>query len=91
MKDVVQKTLEPGVETKFEMKLERSQFLVKNFTDGPIEVKLGINTTHSVIGPMAWERVFNNVDNLRTSIAEVTNEVKVTAAKAGMVEVASID
>lgn len=61
MKDVQQKTLEKGVETTFEMTLSRTQFLVKNFTEDSITVRLGNNETVSVIGAGSWERVFNNV------------------------------
>lgn len=50
MKDVQQKTLEKGVETTFEMTLSRTQFLVKNFTEDSITVRLGNNETVSVIG-----------------------------------------
>lgn len=41
MKDVMQKQLEAGKEAIFNMKLKRSQFLVKNMTDDMITVKLG--------------------------------------------------
>lgn len=91
MKDVVQKTLEAGVETTFTMGLERPQFLVKNFTNGNIRVRLGDNTTHSTIGSLGWERVFNNINNAVSTTPEVTNEIHVTADVPGMVEVASID
>ena len=91
MKDVVQKTLQAGVETTFDMQLKRAQFLVKNFTNGFIRVKLGNNDTFTTIGPSGWERVFNNIDNGRSTIPEVTDIVKVTADAAGLVEVASID
>ena len=43
MKDVIQKTLTAGTETEFEMELERAEFLVKNFTDDQITVRLGDN------------------------------------------------
>jgi hypothetical protein len=43
MKDVQQKTCSAGVQTVFTMSLRRSQFLVKNFTDNQITVKLGDN------------------------------------------------
>lgn len=91
MKDVQQKTLEQGQETIFEMKLKRSQFLVKNFTNGNIQVKLGNNEGISIIGSGSWERVFNNVEDRTTGTAEATNIVKVTALSGGMVEVASVD
>lgn len=92
MKDVVQKNVEAGVETVFDMRLTRSQFLVKNFTDGNIKVKLGENRAHSVIGPKSWEHVFNNVDNVGgATIPAVTCTVIITADSAGLVEVASID
>ena len=41
MKDVQQKQCSAGVQTVFTMSLKRSQFLVKNFTDNQITVKLG--------------------------------------------------
>lgn len=91
MKDVVQKKLEAGVETTFTMKLERPQFLVKNFTSGVIKVRLGSNTAYSMIGSLGWERVFNNINNVVSTTPEVTNEVHITADTPGMVEVASID
>lgn len=91
MKDVVQKTCEAGEETVFEMQLKRSQFLVKNFTDNQISVKLGDNTGVSMIGAGSWERVFNNIEDRKSGAAETTNIVKVTAVEQGMVEVASID
>lgn len=91
MKDVQQKTLEAGTETTFTMKLKRSQFLVKNFTEDSISVKLGDNESASIIGAGSWERVFNNVNDKVSGTAEATNIVKVTATEAGMVEVASID
>lgn len=50
MKDVQQKTLGAGVETIFTMQLKRSQFLVKNFTEDSISVKLGNNEAVSIIG-----------------------------------------
>ena len=91
MKDVIQKTLEAGVETTFNMELERSQFLVKNLTEDAITVKLGNNTNGSVIGAGSWERVFNNIEDKTTGTAESTNTVRVTSVAGGMVEVASID
>lgn len=91
LKDVQQKTLEEGVETTFTMQLKRSQFLVKNFTDDSITVKLGNNTAGSVIGAGSWERVFNNIEDKTTGTAEATNIVRVTANSGGMVEVASVD
>lgn len=91
MKDVIQKTLEAGIETTFNMQLERSQFLVKNLTEDAITVKLGNNTNGSVIGAGSWERVFNNIEDKTTGTAESTNIVKVTSVAGGMVEVASVD
>lgn len=91
MKDVIQKTLDAGVETTFNMELERSQFLVKNLTEDAITVKLGNNTNGSVIGAGSWERVFNNIEDKTTGTAESTNIVRVTSIAGGMVEVASID
>ena len=91
MKDVMQKTCSAGTETTFTMQLKRSQFLVKNFTEGSITVKLGNNTNYSTIGAGSWERVFNNIQNEQGRGAEATNVVKVTASVEGVVEVASID
>ncbi len=91
MKDVIQKTLEAGIETTFNMELERSQFLVKNLTEDAITVKLGNNTNGSVIGAGSWERVFNNIEDKTTGTAESTNIVRVTSVAGGMVEVASVD
>lgn len=91
MKDVQQKTCSAGQETIFNMQLRRSQFLVKNFTDDSITVKLGDNKAGSVIGAGSWERVFNNVDDTKSGSAEATNIVKVTAVAEGLVEVASVD
>lgn len=91
MKDVQQKTLSAGVEEIFTMQLERSQFLVKNFTDGNIQVKLGNNEGISIVGPGMFEVVFNNVEDRTTGTAEATNIVKVTASSDGTVEVASVD
>lgn len=91
MKDVKQLNLTAGKQTLFEMKLKRSQFLVKNMTDDSISVSLGNNDTVSIIGSGSWERVFNNIENETTGMAEATNKVYVTANADGMVEVASID
>lgn len=91
MKDVKQLNLTSGKQTLFEMKLKRSQFLVKNMTDDSISVSLGNNNTVSIIGSGSWERVFNNIENETTGMAEATNKVYVTANADGMVEVASID
>lgn len=91
MKDVQQKTLTAGQEETFTMALKRSQFLVKNFTEDSITVKLGNNTNGSVIGAGSWERVFNNIEDVAGRGAEATNIVKVTAVADGMVEVASVD
>lgn len=91
MKDVLQKTCSAGQETIFEMKLKRSQFLVKNFTDNSVTVVLGNNTEHSVIGAGSWERVFNNIEDTTGRGVESTNIVKVTAVEEGLVEVASVD
>lgn len=91
MKDVKQLNLTAGKQTLFEMKLKRSQFLVKNFTSNQITVKLGDNDSYSVIGAGSWERVFNNIENETTGMAEATNIVKITAVEGGLVEVASID
>lgn len=91
MKDVKQLNLTAGKQTLFEMKLKRSQFLVKNMTDDSISVSLGNNDTVSIIGSGSWERVFNNIENETTGMAEATNKVYVTAVADGMVEVASID
>ena len=91
MKDVKQLNLTAGKQTLFEMKLKRSQFLVKNMTDDSISVSLGNNNTVSIIGSGSWERVFNNIENETTGMAEATNKVYVTANADGMVEVASID
>ena len=70
------------------MSLRRSQFLVKNFTDNQITVKLGDNESYSIIGAGSWERVFNNIEDVTS---EATNVVKVTAVEDGLVEVASVD
>lgn len=91
MKDVKQLSLTAGKQTLFKMKLKRSQFLVKNMTDDSISVSLGNNDTVSIIGSGSWERVFNNIENETTGMAEATNKVYVTANADGMVEVASID
>lgn len=88
MKDVVQNTCEAGQEKVFNMQLSRTQFLVKNFTDGNIKVYLGDNKTFSMIGAESWERVFNNSDG---EGVESVNVVRVIADKAGIVEVASVD
>ena len=90
MKDVQQKTLTAGEATAFNMRLKRSQFLVKNFTDGNIRVKLGDNDSYSMIAANSFELVFNNIDNKVSASAEATNVVTVTAEKAGLVEVSSI-
>ena len=91
MKDVQQKVMTAGGTETFKMALKRSQFLVKNFTSGNINVKLGNNDAYSVIGAQSFERVFNNVDNKVSPSAESTNKVTVTAEQAGLVEVSSID
>jgi hypothetical protein len=91
MKDVKQLNLTAGKQTLFEMKLKRSQFLVKNFTSNQITVKFGDNDSYSVIGAGSWERVFNNVEDKTTGMAEATNIVKITAVEDGLVEVASVD
>lgn len=91
VKDVIQKELEPGIETMFDMQLRRSKFLVKNFTDDKIKVKLGNNTTCSIIGPLSFEVVFNNINNNTSTVPEVTDKVYVTAEAKGLVEVASMD
>jgi hypothetical protein len=91
MKDVKQLNLTAGKQTLFEMKLKRSQFLVKNFTSNQITVKLGDNDSYSVIGAGSWERVFNNAEDKATGMAEATNIVKITAVEDGLVEVASVD
>lgn len=91
MKDVQQKTLTAGEATAFDMRLKRSQFLVKNFTDGNIRVKLGDNDSYSMIAANSFELVFNNIDNKVSASAEATNVVTVTAENAGLVEVSSID
>lgn len=91
MKDVKQLNLTAGKQTLFEMKLKRSQFLVKNFTNNQITVKLGDNDSYSVIGAGSWERVFNNIEDKTSGTSEATNVVKVTAVEDGLVEVASAD
>lgn len=91
MKDVQQKQCSAGVQTVFTMSLKRSQFLVKNFTDNQITVKLGDNDSYSVIGAGSWERVFNNIEDKTSGTSEATNIVKVTAVEDGLVEVASVD
>ena len=91
MKDVQQKTCSAGVQTVFTMLLMRSQFLVKNFTNNQITVKLGDNDSYSVIGAGSWERVFNNIEDRTSGTSEATNIVKVTAVEEGLVEVASVD
>ena len=91
MKDVQQKVMTAGGTETFEMALKRSQFLVKNFTGGNINVKLGNNNAYSVIAAQSFEIVFNNIDNKVSQSAESTNEVTVTAEQAGLVEVSSID
>lgn len=47
MKDVQQKNCSAGIQTVFTMQLRRSQFLVKNFTNNQITVKLGDNESYS--------------------------------------------
>ena len=71
--------------------IKRSQFLVKNFTDNQITVKLGDNESYSIIGAGSWERVFNNIEDKTSGTSEATNIVKVTAVEDGLVEVASVD
>ena len=91
MKDVLHKALDAGIETEFKMKLKRSKFLVKNFTDDTIEVRLGDNDKTSLIGADSYEIVFNNVDNTKSQTADATDTVKITSSVGGIVEVASID
>ena len=91
MKDVQQKTLTAGEATVFDMRLKRSQFLVKNFTDGNIRVKLGNNDSYSMIAANSYQLVFNNIDTKASASAEATNVVTVTAEKAALDEVSSID
>ena len=91
MKDVLHKALDAGIETEFKMKLNRSKFLVKNFTSDTIEVRLGDNDQTSIIGADSYEIVFNNVDNTKSQTADATDTVKITSAVGGIVEVASID
>lgn len=91
MKDVQQKTLTANEATTFNMRLKRSQFLVKNFTDGNIKVKLGDNDSYSMIAANSFELVFNNIDNKVSASAEATNVVTITADAAGIVEVSSVD
>ena len=91
MKDVQQKQCSAGVQMVFTMSLKRSQFLVKNFTDNQITVKLGDNDSYSVIGAGSWERVFNNIEDKTSGTSEATSIVKVTAVEDGLVEVASVD
>lgn len=91
MKDVQQKTLTANEATTFNMRLKRSQFLVKNFTDGNIKVKLGDNDSYSMIAANSFELVFNNIDNKVSASAEATNVVTITADTAGIVEVSSVD
>lgn len=91
MKDVLHKALDAGIETEFKMKLKRSKFLVKNFTNATIEVRLGDNSQTSIIGADSYEIVFNNIDNTKSQTADATDTVKITSAAGGIVEVASID
>lgn len=92
MKDVIRKTLEAGTETTFEMRLKRSQFMVKNFTNGFIKVRLGDNVNDSMIGPSSWERVFNNIDNVGGRVIPIVTDVlHITSDAGGIVEVVSID
>lgn len=68
MKDAQQKTLTAGTEETSTMQLKRSQFLVKNFTEDSITVKLWNNTAgsvRSVIGAGSWKRVFSNSTTLK--------------------------
>ena len=80
MKDVLHKALDAGIETEFKMKLKRSKFLVKNFTDDTIEVRLGDNDKTSLIGADSYEIVFNNVDNTKSQTADATDTVKITSS-----------
>ena len=91
MKDVQQKVMTAGGTETFKMALKRSQFLVKNFTGGNINVRLGNNDSHSVIAAQSFDIVFNNIDNKVAQAAEATNDVTITAEQAGLVEVSSID
>lgn len=91
MKDVQQQSVTAGEATTFDMRLKRSQFLVKNFTDGNIKVTLGDNDSYSMIAANSFELVFNNIDNKVSATAEATDVVTVIAEKAGIVEVSSID
>ena len=91
MKDVQQKTCSAGVQTVFTMLLRRSQFLVKNFTNNQITVKLGDNDSYSVIGAGSWERVFNNIEDSKSGTSEETNIVNVTAREQELVELASVE
>lgn len=90
MKDVKQQTVTAGKTATFEMGLQRTSFLVKNFTEGKIKVFLGENDTYSVIDAGCFEHVFNNILDGKL-LAEATNQVKVTADVDGLVEVASVD
>ena len=90
MKDVVRKTIVANAKTTFRMKLKRSKFLVKNFTEGNITVSLGDNAETSLIGPDCFEVLFNNIP-IGKYEADKTNVVTVTGTTGGIVEVASID
>lgn len=75
------KNCSAGIQTVFTMQLRRSQFLVKNFTNNQITVKLGDNESYSIIGAGSWERVFNNIEDRKSGTSEATNIVKVTAVR----------
>ena len=90
MKDVVRKTIVANTKTPFRMKLKRSKFLVKNFTEGNITVSLGDNAETSLIGPDCFEVLFNNIPAGGYE-ADRTNVVTVTGNVGGIVEVSSVD
>lgn len=89
MKDVVGKECTVG-DNVFNMQLLRSAFLVKNFTNSPIKVKLGDNEKTSTIGAQSYQIVFNNTPD---NFVAPTNTKKVTviAEASGYVEVESME
>ena len=90
MKDVIQKTVTAGKTETFNMKLQRSKFLVKNFTEGKIKVFLGDNDTYSLIDAGCFQCVYNNIEPGKL-LPDATKQVNVTADDTGIVEVSSID
>lgn len=93
MIDVMRKSCTAGTETRFQLKSAATRFLIKNFTDGNIDVCVGytFDSNESVrIAAGMYQVIEINMDPVDLMTA-ATDTVIIKTVESGIVEVQRVD